>query len=196
METVFLSLIQQLNGSVFTLIIILVIVIWLAHKSGSWIQSYKNFETKSTGFDAKIDSIKESIFKVQATTDLLYQTHLSTVQAHSPISLTERGKKISTDISAESKITNHWESIKKELDKKNPANPYDVQTVSMDISRNCFETIFTREEQDQVKTYAYGIGMNLLEIYPIFGVIIRDKVFEEQNIKPEEVDKHDPKNPK
>ncbi len=192
MEAIFLALIQQLNGAVFILVLILLVVFWLTYKSGGWVKSYNDFEGKSEKFDNKIDLIKESIFKVQATTDLLYQAHLSTVKAHSPISLTDKGKKIATDISAELKVNNHWEDIKREVDRKNPANPYDIQTVSMDIARNCFERIFTAQEQSEIKNYAYGIGMNLLEIYPILGVIIRDRVFKEGNIKPEEVDKHTP----
>ena len=192
MTEIFLGLIQQLNGAVFVLISILFIVFWLLYKSGGWVKSYNDFEGKSEKFDNKIDLIKESIFKVQATTDLLYQAHLSTVKAHSPISLTERGKKIAIDISAEIKVNNHWDAIKREVDRKDPANPYDIQTVSMDIARNCFEKIFTVQEQNEIKTYAYGIGMNLLEIYPILGVIIRYRVFKEDDIQPEEVDKHTP----
>lgn len=192
MEAIFLALIQQLNAAVFTLIAILVVAFWLVYKSGGWVKSYKNFEEKSEKFDIKIDLIKESIFKVQATTDLLYQSHLSTVKAHSPVSLTEKGREISTAISAEIKINNHWEIIKKEVEDKKPTNPYDIQVVSMDIARNCFEKIFTSEEQNQIKTYAYGIGLNLLEIYPILGVIIRDRIFKEKNIPVAEVDKHKP----
>lgn len=192
MEAIFLALVQQLNGAVFTLILILLVVFWLLYKSGGWVKSYKDFENKNEKFEGKIDFIKESIFKIQATTDLMYQVHLSTVKAHSPISLTEKGKEIATKILAEVKINNHWDIIKAEVNKKNPANPYDVQTVSMDISRNCFEKIFTVEEQNEIKTYAYSIGMNLLEIYPILGVLIRDRIFKEKNIQPEEVDKHNP----
>lgn len=196
MEAIFLALIQQLNGAVFTLIAILLVVFWLMYKSGGWVKSYKIFENKNEKFDEKIDFIKESIYKVQATTDLLYQAHLSTVKTRSPISLTEKGKEIANAISAELKVNNHWDAIKREVEKKNPANPYDVQTVSMDIARNCFEKIFDIQEQNEIKTYAYGIGINLLEIYPILGVLIRDRVFKEKNILPEEVDKHSPLKPK
>lgn len=193
MESIFLALIQQLNGAVFTLIAILIVVFWLLYKSGGWVKSYKDFENKSENFDKKIDSIKESIFKIQATTDLLYQEHLSTVKSQSPISLTEIGKEIAVAIKAEEKVNDHWDSIKREVDKHKPDNPYDIQTVSMDIARNCFEKIFNEQERDQIKTHAFKIGINLLEIYPIIGVIIRDRVFKEENILPEEVDKHKPK---
>lgn len=192
MESIFLALIQQLNGAVFTLVIILLMTFWLAHKSGGWVKSYKDFESKSERFDEKIDHIKDNISKIQATTDLLYQAHLSTVKAHSPVTLTQKGKEISAAIFAELKINTHWEDIKRALENKNPTNPYDIQTVAMDIARNCFEKIFTLDEQNEIKTHAFRIGLNLLEIYPILGVIIRDRIFKERSISIEEVDKHAP----
>lgn len=196
METILLALIQQLNGAVFTLIAILLVSFWLLFKSGGWVKSYGDFEKKSEKFDTKIDTIKDSLSSIKATTDLLYQAHLSTVQAHSPVSLTDRGKEISAAISAELKVNNHWEEIKQAVENKKPTNPYDIQTVSMDIARNCFEKIFTLTEQNEIKTYAFGIGLNLLEIYPILGVIIRDRIFKEKDIKTEEVDRYTPAVPK
>lgn len=192
MIEIFLALIKTLNSSVFTLILILVVVFWLLYKSGGWVKSYKDFENKSEKFDTKIDLIKDSLSSIKATTDLLYQAHLSTVKTHSPISLSEKGSEISKAINAELKVNNHWEIIKQEVETKNPVNPYDIQTVSMDIARNCFEKIFTEQEQNEIKTYAFSIGLNLLEIYPILGIIIRDRFFREKDIKAEEVDKYNP----
>lgn len=54
MEAIFLALIQQLNGSVFTLIAILLVVFWILYKSGGWVKSYEDFESKSEKFDSKI----------------------------------------------------------------------------------------------------------------------------------------------
>jgi hypothetical protein len=196
MEAVILTLIQQLNSSVFILILVLILCILLAYKLGGVVTYFTETKSKNEKIDGKVDAIKDVLAKVQATTDLLYQAHLSTVQAHSPIQLTQKGEQISKAISAEMKIDNHWETIKGKLEEKKPTNAYDIQTVAMDIARDCFEKIFTPAEQNEIKTYAFGIGINLLEIYPIFGVIIRDRIFSERKVAIEEVDKHDPKNPK
>jgi hypothetical protein len=193
MSAIFLALIQQLNASVFTLILILVIVFWLTYKSGGWVASYDNFENKSEKFDAKIDSIKDSLSKITATTELLYQAHIShlnTVKGHSPLSLTPKGEEISKAIDAEAKIVRHWDAIKKKLEAKNPINTYDIQVAAMDIARNCFDEVFTPAEQGEVKTYALKVGLNLLEMYPIIGIIIRNKIFDERNISLGEVDDH------
>ena len=39
-----------------------------------------------------------------------------------------------------------------------------------------------------------GIRINLLEIFPIIGVISRDKYLDEKEISAKEIDTHDPKN--
>jgi hypothetical protein len=35
---------------------------------------------------------------------------------------------------------------------------------------------------DEIKIYAFQEGINLLEIYPVIGIIIKDKYLKEQNI--------------
>lgn len=192
MPAVFLALIEQLNSSVFVLVAILVVMFWLVYKSGGWVQAYKDFQDKNGKTETKIDSMKENIALIKATADLLYQAHLSTIKANSPISLTERGKQIGDAIKAEMKVASHWSDIKAMVQSKNPTNPYDIQTIALEIARNCFDKIFTPQEQDEVKTHAYNIGLNMLEIYPVIGVIIRDKFFQEEGIATEDVDRHDP----
>lgn len=192
MPAVFIELIKQLNSAVFTLIAILFVIFWLLYKAGGIVKSYKDFEGKNEKFDNKIDNIKEGLAAIRATTDLLYQAHLSTVKSHSPVSLTPKGEMVSKAISAETKVAEHWKDIKAKLEEKNPTNPYDIQTVAMDIAMECFEKIFTAEEQNQIKTYAFSIGLNLLEVYPIIGIIIRDRLFKERGINVEEVDKFVP----
>ncbi|MFA6474796.1 MAG: hypothetical protein WCV88_01180 [Patescibacteria group bacterium] len=190
MEAIFLALIQQLNSAVFVLVLILILTFWLAYKSGGWVKAYKDFEGKSDKFDVKIDAINSNIAKIQATSDLLYQAHLSTIKSHSPISLTTKGAEIAQAISAEVKVNNHWTDIKQAVESKAPTNPYDIQTVALDVAGNNFDKIFTLDEQNEIKTHAFSIGMNMLEIYPILGLIIRDRIFQERGIALHEVDDH------
>lgn len=194
MTSVLLALIQQLNSAVFVLIAILILAFWIMFKSGGWVKSYKDFESKNIKLDDKIDNIKDNIAKIQATAELLYQAHLSTIKSHSPISLTEKGKEVFDGVSAEMKVNSHWGKIKEKIEKSNPKNPYDVQVVSLNLARDCFDSIFTEKERDEIKTYAFNTGLNLLEIYPVIGVTIRDRYFKEKAIELTEVDKHDPKN--
>lgn len=193
-ETLLLELIKQLNGSVFVLIVVLIVLFILVYKSGGMVNSFKNFQSKHESFDTKIDSIKDSLASIKATTDLLYQTHVQTVKAHSPLSLTEIGHKISRELKIMEMIDDHWAEIELQIAKKSPTNPYDIQTVAMDIARACFENLFSNDEKNNIKTYAYNTGMNLLQIYPVIGIEIRNKYFKKNGIKIDDVDKHQPKN--
>jgi len=193
MEAIFLELTKQLNSSVFILLAILVVAFWLIYKAGRMTESFSGFTKKSDKIDTSIDAIKESLASVKATTDLLYKKQLSTMQSQSPLSLTSKGEIVATAISADEMINNHWDDIEAEISRSNtPNNPYDIQKISLDIARNCFDTIFSNDERNRIKTYAYSIGMDLLEIYPIVGIKIRDRILKERNIDLTEIDKYDP----
>lgn len=192
MEAIIAKLIETLNSSVFTLLVLLVVAFLATYKLGGIVKTFGVFKDENDGIKKEIGGMKDSLAKINATTDLLYQAHLSTVQSRSPLSLTSKGESISAAIRAPMKVDTHWSSIKLLVDQKSPNNPYDIQTVSMDIAKQCFEKIFSADEQNEIKSYAYKIGVNLLEIYPILGVLIRDRILKERGLTPAEVDKHDP----
>ncbi len=156
-------------------------------------KEFSGFKEKNSTIDGSIGGIKDSLATIKATTDLLYQAHLTTVKSHSPISLTQKGIDIAKTLVIEQKVANHWDVIRNEIEKRNPSNPYDIQMISMEISRKCFEKVFSLEEQEELKLYAYKSGINLLEIFPIVGVIIRDKFLEYKGIPVDEIDVHKPK---
>jgi hypothetical protein len=196
MEAVLTKLITDLNGSVFVLIVILGVVFWAMYKIGGMTTMFSGFKEKNNALDKNVETIKDSLANIKATTDLLYQSHLTTIKSHSPVSLTEKGLKISTQLKIEDKVSVHWDKISKFIDKKSPVNPYDIQIVSMEVSRECFDRIFSIEEQSEIKSFAYKTGINLLEIFPIIGVIVRDRFLTEKGISVDEIDVHDPnKNP-
>jgi hypothetical protein len=190
MEAIFLKLIDQLNSAVVVLVIVLFIAFWATFKMGSIISLFNSFKEKNKEFDTGIGFIKDNLATIKATTDLLYQAHLSTVKSHSPISLTEIGTNISSALRIEDKVTNHWEVIREEIEKKSPASPYDIQNMALELSRHCFDFIFNDAEKIEIKNYAYSTGINILEIYPIIGVIVRDRYLKEKNIPVTAVDDH------
>ena len=192
MESLILALIQQLNAAVFTLIVVLLVCFWLVYKAGGIVKTFSDYESDKTKIETKMDAMKDMLSNIRATTDLLYQAHLTTVKASSPLNLTALGREISDALKIPEKVTSHWDAIGSEITKKNPQNPYDIQSVAMTIARNCFDSIFSEAERAEVKTYAFNRGMNLLEIYPIIGIEIRNRVLKERGYELAEVDKHDP----
>ncbi|HEV3244915.1 MAG TPA: hypothetical protein VG102_00990 [Candidatus Paceibacterota bacterium] len=192
MTEIVLALIQQLNGAVIILVCIFLIVAFLLYKAGSISTMFGEFKTKNEKIDTKLEGMQASLSEIKATANLLYQAHLKTIGAGSPIKLLALGQEISNTLNVPEKINTHWEAISAEIAKKNPQNPYDIQTVSMAIAKSCFDTIFTEEERNEAKTVAFNKGVNLAEIYAVLGIEIRNRVMKERGLPLDEIDKHDP----
>lgn len=194
MQTILLELIKQLNSSVFILVGILITAFWALYKIGGIVTDFKNSKEKQKSTDDKIDSYNDKIYEnfrtitdslsdIKATTKLLYEAHLRTVKSKSPLSLTEKGEAIAKDIELNEKVNKYWDSIKeKRKNELKSNNPYDVQRWALDNAQQFFNDFFKKEEQDEIKIYAYKNGVNLLEIYPIIGVLIRDKIFDNNKL--------------
>ncbi len=193
MLNLLLQLIEQLNSAVFVLMLLLIISFLVVWKLSDVVSQFRFQKEKNKKIDDNLDSIKDNMASVKATTDLLYQNHLQTVKSHSPMSLTEKGQQIADQLNLPVKVQNHWQDIKSAIDKLGPSNPYDIQVIALDSARSCFDQTFTAEERDEIKLHAYKIGMNLLEIYPIIGILIRDKYLQEKGIDIGDIDKHDPR---
>jgi hypothetical protein len=192
MSQVFLELIHLLNGAVLTLTLVLLVMFWMLYKMGGLMATFKHVDNKHDKLDSHLDGIRTDLSQIKGTVNILYESHLKTVQKNSPLSLTQIGKDVSLEIGADAKISSHWDKIKSELQKTKMDNPYDIQVATMEFSQRCFDTIFTPEEQTAIKVIAFNKGMNLLEIYPILGVIIRDRILKEKGCSADQIDKHDP----
>ena len=192
MTQLLLKLIDQLNGAVFVLVVILLLALWFCYKIGGIVKTFSGIEKRNDRFDENLDNIKEGLFSVKATVELLYKKELSTMQTKSPVSLSPKGEEVSEKINAVQKIANHWPEIKNLVGVDNILNPYDIQTIVMDKAQKCFDGLFTEQEKSEIKLYAFNVGMNLMEIYPVLGIIIRDKLLREKGINVNDIDKHDP----
>lgn len=188
METIFLTLLQQLNGALFILVLVAIVCFWCVWKLSAVVTLFHGFteERKETKEDLR--QIRIDISKIEGTVHLLSTKYLSTIQSQSPLNLSEKGQEISRELQSEETIASHWESIRKQIEEKAPLNPYDIQTVSLDVARDCFETIFSEAEREKIKSYAFNKGMDLLEIFPILGIQIRNLYLKEKNIRGEDMD--------
>lgn len=151
------------------------------------------FKNNLDRFDNKMDDMKQSIM----TLNTLFQVHFNSnnplAQRQSPISLTEIGKTVVSEISAEKTITEHWKEIKKRVDKelKEDCNPYDIQVASFKIG-DVYLEILDENEIENVKKSAFERGYDLKTYELPFGILIRDKYLRERGFAIEDVDKHDP----
>lgn len=147
MQELFLKLLEQLNGAVFVLLGILILAFWCVYKIATLITIFNGFKEERTETKSDLSDIKKDIAKTAATVGLLYQSHLSTVKSQSPLSLTTVGKEISQALNLEAKVAVHWTEIKSKIEEQNPVNPYDIQKISLDVARNCFENFFYRRRK-------------------------------------------------
>lgn len=194
MGQILLDLIHQLNSAVWALIVILLAAFWAVYKLGQIIDKFGVFKEDNKDIKTDMKEMNNTLSKINATTDLLYQAHLRTVQSHSPLGLSVVGETIGKDLNLDQKIANHWDKIKQTyFANAELKNPYDIQTVAMQAAPDAFESTFTDKEKDEVKLYAYQKGYNLLEIYPVVGIKIRNQIMIERNMPLEEIDKYAPK---
>ncbi|MDD3066903.1 MAG: hypothetical protein PHO48_03685 [Candidatus Gracilibacteria bacterium] len=193
MTEVFLKLIETLNGAVFVLILLLLLAFWAIYKIARVVEKYEGFENKHKKFDDCLDNIKDSLSELKAKINILYEKNSLTVESHSPISLSKLGGEIAEELNIQEIVDSHWREIKNMIAGQSPVNPYDIQVAASAIAQKCFIDCFSDEERDKMKTYAYRKGLNLFELYPIIGVLARDKYLSDLGYSVEEIDKHDPK---
>ena len=86
MEAVFLGIISQLNSSVFVLLAILVLALWVMYKMGGVVTYFRETKDEIRRTELKIDDIRDTLSSVKATTDLLYRSHLSAIHKQSSAS--------------------------------------------------------------------------------------------------------------
>lgn len=183
MVEILLKLVEQLNSSVFVLLGLLFLAFLAVYKIACMITKFTTFENNNEKTSNTLDSIKDNVAKTNATVDLLYQAHLATLQTKSPVNLSELGKEISNDLLLEEKVNSHWEQIKSKIMQNTSNNPYDIQTSALKVAQDCYDQFFTFEEKEEVKLYAFNKGTDLMQIYPIIGVIARDRILKEMNIE-------------
>ncbi len=185
-----IKLVEQLNGAVFVLVVILIVAFWATYKLSGIISLFGGFKEERTDLKLDIKTIKNDLSNVSATVKLLYD--IRTIQTNSPISLSELGQTISSDLFLSTKVDNYWDQIKPIIASKNPSNPYDVQTIALDNAKLFFDKFFDANEKDVLKTYAYQKGLNVLQIYPIIGVHTRDRYLREEGMKVDDIDTYAP----
>lgn len=142
-----------------------------------------------------IDKIKTDLAEIKGNISVFRQDRNSLVQTHSPVSLTPRGLEVEEELKVKRIVQNNWNLLYKQIQSRlnNDFNPYNIQEVCFSLGKS-YSVIVSPDEFDYIKKYAYEEGLNLSDFDLVFGIVIRDKYFEAEEINVEEVDKHDPGN--
>lgn len=105
------------------------------------------------------------------------------VQAHSPLALTDTGRKAAGEMSATEAVAANWSHVKSILDAEVPSrNPYDIQTFCLERIPVEPERFFGNDVLDAFKVYAFNHGRTLFDCLKVVGVIVRDKCLADRGI--------------
>lgn len=188
MDAVIEKLIEQLNSSVFILLVILGISFYLIFLFGKWSQKFLHHEDKLNNMQGLSDKIIELKTKV----DLIYQNTNPNklVASHSPISLTSMGKAMADTINAEKILRDHIDALVKEVELENPKNAYDIQVVSMKVAKEKMLSYLNENNLNTIKDEAFAKGILVEDIMSIFGVLLRNEILKNKGIPIADVDTH------
>lgn len=129
-------------------------------------------------------SIEEMNFQLRQMNNTMPFT-----QQHSPLKISERGWDVVHKLGMDKMFANNWERIRQLIDDEvESKNAYDINEFCIKYAVVFPEKFLKSEEVDVLKNDAYIQGLTLMEYMKIIAVMARDKYFEENNIKIEEIE--------
>ena len=191
MTAVLLALISQLNSSVFTLIVILILALWVtwvvSGKLGEWRTKFEHQEKRLSG----IEKLSDTVIELKTMTNLIYQqvNPNSPVRSSSPLSLTDTGKEIAEKIKADAIILKYISRLNKDVEVNNPKNAYDVQEISMSVVSEKLLAMLSEEELNLVKQEAFNRGLRIEDVMSVLGILLRNRILEEKHLPISDVDR-------
>lgn len=188
MDAVWTKIIDQLNSSVFVLLVILGVSYWAVIKVTRLVEQFSHHKTKLDKFEGLSDKLVELRTKV----DLIYQNTNPNklVAAQSPISITPTGKEIAAKLNADAIFKRHLLKLSGLVEECAPKTAYDIQARSMAVAREKLMGLLNADEINTVKAEAFARGLLAEDIMSIFGVLLRDEILEQKGMPVADVDKH------
>lgn len=176
---------------------------WVIYKITTFITVWRmkekeldKLEDRTNKQGVKVDILDDKYNRVEAKVDNLakdvmyIKTHLelrdsrlpgNLVQSHSPVSLTDEGKRVAEELGVATMIEQNWQRIYEYISNNvNSDNAYDIQQFCIETATVLLDKLFTTEDVNKIKTYAYNAGMPLGYYGAMIGVMIRDKYLEKK----------------
>ncbi len=158
--------------------------------------SFKQMSDNMPKIEATLENIKEQVQdlpNIRANLEIFLSNRVSNVaETKSPLSLNKTGETLSTEFQAAKLIDRYYQELKESVDAENPANAFDIQQISLNIARNFFSSKKDDDLLNTAKGIAYEKGVASLDVYVIFGILLRDKILEDRTLSKADVDKYDP----
>ncbi len=183
------KIIEQLNASVFVLIIILLVSLWGVYKTsrflGKWQKKEVELKDLRETWNRDIPYIKERV-------DMLFQ-HLianSAVKTLGFAGLSDAGKNIVVAINAEGILDKNKDCLKKLINKSSPSNAYDLQQICFRVVEEQIHNLLDARELEMAKAQALKYGIPLGNALSVVAILLRDCLIKEYGWTDSDIDKH------
>ncbi len=164
-------------------------VLWVYGKFVRMTTQHDAFEKSCAAVNARVEKIESDMHEVKGeiqyikstlnTLVNMVQTSTQAVmKAHSPLSLTEFGEKMASEMNADGILERNFAGIKAKIDAEvTSKTPYDVQTYCLERIPVFPENYLDKQALDAVKSYAFNNGRTLFECLKVIGLKARDAYF-------------------
>lgn len=114
----------------------------------------------------------------------------SFTQQHSPLTISQRGWEVVKELGIDGMFEENWPRIKKMIDADvENKNAYDINEFCLKYAVVFPEKFLQQEQVNKLKNDAYAQGLSLMEYMKIVAVMARDRYFNENGIKVEDMEK-------
>lgn len=194
MDAVISSLIAQLNSSVFILLVILLVIIWMTFQAGSLVERFRTHEQKLD----EARGIQNEMISIRTKVDLIYQnTNPNALfRTQSPLGLTPRGEAVAKELAVSALLDKHYPQLHRAVDNESPKTAYDIQVASLKAAREQLAGMLEEKDLNAIKDQAFKTGALLDDMLVIFGIMLRNRILAERGIPLTQVDLSDPASPK
>nr|DAQ85592.1 MAG TPA: protein of unknown function (DUF4750) [Caudoviricetes sp.] len=171
---------------------ILALCFWVVYKVTKHVTKWECKLEKVDSIENCFKETSSAILQINARLSVMESQRGSLTQSHSPVGLSQLGETVADKIKAYDIVERNWDRIQTLIDRQNLDNPYDIQQFCIDKATIAQDELFSKEDVDYIKKFAFSEGMPTAYYGGMFGVIIRNQYFKVKNIDINDVDKHDP----
>ncbi len=141
-------------------------------------EANKNASGNVAEINEKINKINETLARqTTAVNILMTKEKLGTMVSESPLTLSEKGEKISKSIDAEKIVNSRLDELRAEFEEL--SNSYDIQEKAMELGESIYDDL-PENVKNSAKEEIYQNGLQLFQVYPIFSLILRDAILKER----------------
>lgn len=141
----------------------------------------------------KIHIVMKDLAYIKGTIQVMQSGAPTLIQSHSPISLTELGRKKAEEMKIGDMIVRNWDKIEDTISSSSAGkNPAEIQQFCMETAIVSPELFLSPEDVAVISKTAFSEGRPMGYYGGMIGVLVRDAYFAKEGIDVNDVDKFKP----